>query len=53
MGNWAELIKVIDKFFDFFWGFKVWGIPVAPIMVALIVLGMIMERFFLGAREGN
>jgi len=53
MGNWAALIGVIDQFFNFFWSFKIWGIPILPIMAAIVVLGMIMERFFLGAREGD
>jgi len=45
------LFQLIDQFFGFFLTFKVWGVPVVPIMIASLVLGLIIDYILISARE--
>jgi hypothetical protein len=51
LNNWAALFEWIDLFFDFFLRFKVWGIPVMPVMIAVLVLGIVLDYVLISARE--
>lgn len=51
MNNWAMLFQWIDMFFDFFLKFRIWGVPLVPILLAALVLGIVLDYVLISARE--
>lgn len=51
MNNWQMFFDVLDQYFGFVLRWKVWGIPLVPILIAGVVLGIIIDYVLIAARQ--